>query len=516
MAGALVVPTTARAQETPPPSPGPPAEEKPLPPPAPPAAGEAAPAVPAEEPSLPAEATTPPAELVGPTPGARTMSLGEAVAIALEHNFSLLSSADQWRDAQLGYSVAVAEFFPKLTPRYTRADDDTSFGMLATQRLPWTGATILADAGFATRLDALAPLPRSSNLRLEVSQPLLRGFGPNASFYDLRNSRRAREGSERSLELRRQQVALDVAQAYYEIVQQRALMAVARQSGSRSEALQRSSEARLQVGLVSKLDVFRAQLQTAQAQEAVVRAETALGDALERFRFLLGMAPTEPVEPEAAALPARVDDVPEPIEVLIERAKANRLDLMETRDLVGDAQRTASLARQNLLPQLDLKLGITETGLGPGFGDAWRNADRAYHFGIVTTYPIRIAEDRAAKASADIRLGSSQRNHRERELEIESEVRRSVRELGEIRKSAELQTKAVEVAQQQHRLATLRFQRGLASNFDVVEAEGSLLLARSALVGLLTRYQVARVRLLKATGSLDVNRDFAAPGAPAP
>ena len=58
------------------------------------------------------------------------------------------------------------------------------------------------------------------------------------------------------------------------------------------------------------------------------------------------------------------------------------------------------------------------------------------------------------------------------------------------------------------RLATLRYQRGLASNFDVVDAEGSLVLARSALVGLLTSYQVARIELMRVTGDLDVDTEF--------
>jgi outer membrane protein TolC len=88
-------------------------------------------------------------------------------------------------------------------------------------------------------------------------------------------------------------------------------------------------------------------------------------------------------------------------------------------------------------------------------------------------------------------------------------VRSSVRDLEQIRKSVDLQKTAVEVAQQQHRLATLRYQRGLASNFDVVEAEESLVLARSALVSLLARYQVERVDLLRTLGTLDVEREFA-------
>jgi outer membrane protein TolC len=72
----------------------------------------------------------------------------------------------------------------------------------------------------------------------------------------------------------------------------------------------------------------------------------------------------------------------------------------------------------------------------------------------------------------------------------------------------ELQKQGVDVAQQQLRLATLRYQRGLASNFDVVDAESSLVLARSALVSLLARWRIARVELLRVTGQLDVEQEF--------
>jgi outer membrane protein TolC len=109
---------------------------------------------------------------------------------------------------------------------------------------------------------------------------------------------------------------------------------------------------------------------------------------------------------------------------------------------------------------------------------------------------------------AALSVEQRQRTLRLREYEVEAEVRAAVRNLERIRKSVELQQQAVELAEQQHRLATLRYQRGLASNFDVVDAEGSLVAARTSLVGLLTDFQVARMELLRATGSLDVEREF--------
>ena len=113
---------------------------------------------------------------------------------------------------------------------------------------------------------------------------------------------------------------------------------------------------------------------------------------------------------------------------------------------------------------------------------------------------------------ADLEVVARERTVRQRDLEVEAEVRGAARELDRIQKSVELQKKGVEVAAQQLRLSTLRYQRGLASNFDVVDAEGSLVLARSALVGLLTNYQVARADLLRATGMLDPGQPLVAQG----
>jgi outer membrane protein len=482
---AVVVAGRIQAQEPPPPSPPDPVVEAAVP----------------EDPLAPSPAASDVA-LAG-TP----VSLAGAVSLALEGNFDVLGAADDVRSADLGYSTQRAEFLPKVTPTFARLGGSTAWGFQFDQRLPWTGASMQGTANWASQPEIEAPFARSSIVAFELRQPLLRGFGPNTT-YQLRNSRRSREGRERAFERSRQRMAVDVARAFYEVVEQRALLGVARQSLRRSENLQKASEARLEVGLVSKLDVFRAQLQAAQAQDSMVRAQAALDDALERFRFLLGRAPGDLLEPEAVSLPEDLPDELEPLPVLVARALDHRLDLLETRDTVEDARRSSSLARQNLLPQLDLRLGLAGRGFGPTWGGAWSAADRQVTFGLATSFPLERTADRADRALAEIQVQSSTRTLRQRELEIEAEVRQVVRRMDQIRKSVALQKTALGVAEQQHRLATLRYQRGLASNFDVVEAEESLVLARSALVSLLARYQVEKIDLLRTLGTLDVENEF--------
>jgi outer membrane protein len=464
---------------------------------------------PPEETPAPAPIAYPEVDtIVGPTPGAPTISVADAVNLALEKNFGLLSAADSVLSARFRETASAAQFHPMVTPRYQRSADNSVFGVEASQRVPWTGATVTASGAYRSLDSGLGGPPSSSDVRVALSQPLLRGFGPTYTQFDLTNSKRAVQAQERSFELFRQRLAVEVIAGFYQVVRQRQLVEVSRQSLERSEGLAAASEARLKVGLASKLDLFRAQIQASQAQESMVQSGAALQGALEDFRLVLGLGPGDVLEPEGVALPEPRAGEFETAEVLVSRALQNRIELKELRDQVDDARRSLVVARQNLLPQLDVGVAYSRLGFGSSFSDSFRGTDSRVDFFLSTSYPLERANERANKAVAELDLVARERNLRQRELEIEAEVRAALRSLERIQKSVELQTQGLDFATQQHRLATLRYQRGLASNFDVVDAEGSLVSARSSLVSLLTDHQVARAQLLRAVGTFDVEAEY--------
>jgi len=434
------------------------------------------------------------------------LSLEEAWRSGLSHGFAIAFARDSLRAAGIGELQARSRFFPKITPSYFKGPNERGWSIAAAQAVPWLGGEMQAERVSRTFEGILSPAVRTTDISLAFSQPLLRGAGPNASLYELRNARRVREAQERNLVLAKQRYMVEIARVHYQTLAQRELLAVARQSAERSVALRRASEARLDVGLSNKLDVYRAQLSESQAEQSTVQAETALQSALEQFHFLLGRSPDDPAEPAPDEIPASPSEAIESLDALIAMALERRLDLAETRDQIEDARRTASLSRQNLLPDLALNLRFTEQrGSGPTGPFAVTN--RRWESFVSASLPLERAADIARLQLSNLQVTSAERTYDQRRYEVENEVRATHREILSLLRSITTQRGAVEVADQQLRLANLRYQRGLASNFDVVDAEGSLLAARSSLVQLLAAYQVARLDLERAVGRLDVNLD---------
>ena len=67
---------------------------------------------------------------------------------------------------------------------------------------------------------------------------------------------------------------------------------------------------------------------------------------------------------------------------------------------------------------------------------------------------------------------------------------------------------AVAFAGEEAELASLRYQRGLSNNLDVVTAEGNLLAARARRLSALAELAVSSLRLKSAMGTLDLAAEF--------
>lgn len=128
---------------------------------------------------------------------------------------------------------------------------------------------------------------------------------------------------------------------------------------------------------------------------------------------------------------------------------------------------------------------------------------------LSTSYALDRSAENASFALSQIDIDARRRSLKLVEYNIANEVRAAARNVERVGKSILLQERNIDFAEKQLRLATLRYQRGLASNFDIIDAENSFLQARNNYVSLVADYHVSQMQLKRVTGTLDIEREFA-------
>jgi outer membrane protein len=436
------------------------------------------------------------------------LSLAAAVGQALTANPRLLDARDTVEQANVSLRLARSDFRPKVVPNIVGSFGQTDvsnqmYRVDMSQRFT-TGTELRATVGTATFQNQLGDYYNTDTTFL-LSQPLLRGAGRAATRGQLASAEARLADAEQQRVISEYQVTLDVARAYYRIVAQQRVAEVAEKSLDRARRLREASQAKLQVGKVSQLDVFRAQQLVGQGEVQLLDAQAAVEEAKDYLRFLMGRDVDYDFDVEQE-IPREVEPVAAEQAVML--AGEHRLELSGARAAVAEADRQVALARNRLLPQLDLSLGVTRRETAEGFLSSFR-LDR---FRMATFFtismPVNRSQDNLAYHNALL-----ERDRRRRETvtlgtRLAHEARGAVRQQERILKSLQLADSNVEFARQELEVAELRYQRGLSNNLDVVSAEAGLLGAESRRIALLAELAVARLVLRATLGVLDPVRDI--------
>ena len=186
-------------------------------------------------------------------------------------NFGILAAGDGVAAARLRETASAVPVLP-----------DAHAAVPALHGRPGPGPRRQPAAAVEAALSASAATARTSGpiCRLALLGPApaphpaaAARFGPTATHFELSNSRRARES--RSGPSTGRQSWPCRSPRLLPVLSSDSCWRWRSRAWKRSEGLRRASEARLEVGLVSKLDVSARRLQASQAEESMVRAEAA-------------------------------------------------------------------------------------------------------------------------------------------------------------------------------------------------------------------------------------------------
>ena len=445
------------------------------------------------------------------------LGLHEVLAIALRMSPTLYGPGDSLARATIQETYTRSQYALQVTPYLSTGGEPYGtgapiFGVNVSKRLP-TGTEVRFTANtFAYDLAGIGY--REGGYSFWLTHPLLQGFGP-APRAPLEDARRGVESAQRGFDMAQQQLVLNVARAYFGIVRLQRLVQASELALERAARLKTASEARMRVGLATRLDVLRADLFSARAQATLADRMTALEDQTDGLKLLLGRALG--VELRIAgddiddySNPSALEDAgvvlnesADPMRVLVSTAMTHRIDVREARDRVADANRSASVAKWSLLPRLDFTAGYSQRNIGSPFA---RNLDDLYggfRIGLTSSYSLDRSGEVANFDTAALSVRAEERALVDLNQRVAAEVRHAYRAMRRAEVTTGIQAQALDMSEQQLRLAQLRYERGLAGNFDVVDAESNLFESQSSLISARVDHALAGLALELAMGLLE-------------
>jgi outer membrane protein TolC len=264
-------------------------------------------------------------------------------------------------------------------------------------------------------------------------------------------------------------------------------------------------------GRVTYIDVQRALQSQLQAEQDLINAQAAYRSAVDDFKLTLGMPIDEPLEVIAQELSVNVPNFTE--SEVADLAIRYRLDLRTAQDQVEDAQRGVQVAKNDLLPDLNVSAQGQVGNRNTEPASQLNNDASTYSAGIDLDLPLDRLAERNAYRSSLIRLERSARSAQQMSDQIAADARQSLRLIRSAQISLDIQSKGIELAKLRLENANELLRQGKRDNRDVVDAQNALLSAQESYEVARATLQIQVLRFLRDTGTMRVDPAAGAIGA---
>jgi outer membrane protein TolC len=489
--------------------------------------------------------------------GPQEISLGleEAILRALRQNLNLVAEVYSTDLADQSISKAKEIYYPQLDFNYgtDRTEQPSTWWIQSagiytekshtyqaslSQSIPLGGKLSVRLFNYNSNTNQRGQLLNpyyQTMLSFDFDQPLLKNFGPKMAKKEIIIARQNYSISEAQLRSQVIDTIYQVEEAYWNLVLAQENLKVRQQSLqlARDELAKTAKE--IEVGQQAAIEILNVQATVSQREADIVQAEADVRIAENRLKVILNLASGS----ELQSTKLNLKDKPEfkAVKISLEEAGqialANRPDL-QINSLTSDSKRfNLEVARNQLLPQLDLNFSYRSPGISGDYliyqddnplsgivigkipGSSWNSVKDAMKFlynnwslNFTLTIPVADLVSRSNYAVARTELAQSLAKQKALEQQAWLEVTEAVNNISTYAKSVEAYRVAREFAEKNLEAENRKLAVGLSSNYFVLEAQDRLATARSNELRALVNYNLALARLEKVLGTSLTNRNI--------
>jgi len=430
----------------------------------------------------------------------QTISLAQAVKIAVALNPAFANENAQWAAIHARYTSSVQALYPGLS-----ATGSLNTSRNITQSIVQPGAT----AG-----PSVTPVPASvinfggrtltESGTIQLTQLI---FDGGRTIANIKSAKEADYAGRATLLRQLQTLELNVANAYYAVLQDNATVVADSQLVHEFEVNEDSVAAQIRNGAAARSDIATAAYQTAQARGQLVTAQGTAIAAQASFATTLGLnADTEVLPKDIGKEPTGANPT---YEKSLARAMLMRPDYIAAQYSVTSSQQNLRYAKLARFPLVTGVASYTTARQVPQYTNPFSVYNPYYVPSSVLGIDVSIPIYDQGVTNYNVALAASQLDQaidtlQQTKLQVQSDVRGGLANLISA-KAALVQAKAALVSAQVSLDATsAQYKVGATTIVNVVTTEANLSSAQASYIAALYGVQTAEQNFLYATGFIDV------------
>ncbi|MEE9614207.1 MAG: TolC family protein [Thermodesulfobacteriota bacterium] len=465
-----------------------------------------------------------------PAPATMELSIEEGIAMLLKHNLDIVVERIKPRietaRVEGGWGIFDREVFTSLnyndSKRPLNSRSSTAAGSISSMESrvytlnmgvsamttlgteyslefddEWTKDTL---NDFDTEHDTFAGL--------RLTQPLLKGFGRDATLFEIGLAKKERDISVHRLKQRIIDTVSEFELTYWELVLTREELRVKSESLKLAEELLELNRSKFEAGVASALEVTQAEAGVATRREALISAGKLVSEGENALKLLIsgdvyGLRDTE-IVPTDAPPPPTLWPMEPSLQEGVRKAVEVRPDYNELRAELEKNDIRIKYAENQRFPEVDLEASFGYNGLGTSFNNSIEGMDSnpQWGVGVVFRYPLgnRTArsEERIARLESEAALFKLKRL----EQEIVVALDNAIKELHTSRERFGAAKVSTRFAEETLIAEEVKLEAGLSTTYNVLEMQEDLEEAKLSEIDALIDYASAVTVFLREEGTL--------------
>lgn len=295
------------------------------------------------------------------------------------------------------------------------------------------------------------------------------------------------------VQLSKQKVKLNATTGYYDILQARNVLKVDQESVEQLAAHLKNVQAQYSVGTVAKSDVLQSQVKLANAQQTLISQKNTYDVAVSSLNNVLGLPLNTELELKEELAYAKYDIS---LDDSIKKALVNRPEVIEADLNVESAKQGVIGAEGAKKPTVSLSgtVGLSDDAL-PG------TDENNWAVGVTAKWSVfdsglnnsLIGQKKAALTKAEYTAKQIRDT-------VALSVRQAYLNMAAAEKNIDTAKVAVDQAEEDFKIAQVRYSSGVGTNLDVMDAEVSLTQAKTNYIKALYDYNTSKAKLDNAMG----------------